>query len=134
MQNEKKMTKYVKYDYIINEMIDDVNKSIKNLEAVIAGQKELIDYLEKANNIKFTGFIKQLENANKQYTQQIKILQHRLNCVEVIKSMLTDFAEVSFILAMLLEAFGIANKEAKSIEEREKNKEDVEEFSTKYFA
>lgn len=48
--------------------------------------------------------------------------------------MLTDFAEVSFILAMLLEAFGIANKEAKSIEEREKNKEDVEEFSTKYFA
>lgn len=134
MQNEKKTTKYVKYDYIINEMIDDINKSIKNLEAVIAGQKELIDYLEKANNIKFTGFIKQLENANKQYAEQIKILQHRLSCVEVIKNMLTDFAEVSFILAMLLEAFGIANKEAKSIEEREKNKEDVEEFSTKYFA
>lgn len=134
MQNEKKTTKYVKYDYIINEMIDDVNKSIKNLETVITGQKELIDYLEKANNIKFTGFIKQLEKANEQYTEQIKILQHRLSCVEVIKNMLTDFAEVSFILAMLLEAFGIVNKEAKSIEEREKNEEDVEEFSTKYFA
>lgn len=134
MQNEKKTTKYVKYDYIINEMIDDVNKSIKNLETVITGQKELIDYLEKANNIKFTGFIKQLEKANEQYTEQIKILQHRLSCVEVIKNMLTDSAEVSFILAMLLEAFGIVNKEAKSIEEREKNEEDVEEFSTKYFA
>lgn len=134
MQNEKKTTKYVKYDYIINEMIDDINKSIKNLEAVITGQKELIDYLEKANNIKFTSFIEQLEKANEQYTEQIKVLQHRLSCVEVIKSMLTDFAEVSFILAMLLEAFGVVNKEAKSIEEREKNKEDVEEFSTKYFA
>ena len=134
MQNEKKTTKYVKYDYFINEMIDDINKSIKNLEAVITGQKELIDYLEKANNIKFASFIEQLKKANEQYAEQIKVLQHRLSCVEVIKSMLTDFAEASFILAMLLEAFGIANKEAKSIEEREKNKEDVEEFSTKYFA
>ena len=134
MQNEKKTTKYVKYDYIINEMIDDVNKAIKNLETVIAGQKELIDYLEKANNIKFTSFIEQLKKANEQYAEQIKVLQHRLSCVEVIKSMLTDFAEASFILAMLLEAFGIVNKEAKAIEEREKNKEDVEEFSTKYFA
>ena len=134
MQNEKKTTKYVKYDYIINEMIDDINKSIKNLEAVITGQKELIDYLEKANNIKFTSFIEQLKKSNEQYAEQIKVLQHRLSCVEVIKSMLTDFAEASFILAMLLEAFGVVNKEAKSIEEREKNKEDVEEFSTKYFA
>lgn len=134
MQNEKKTTKYVKYDYIINEMIDDVNKSIKNLETVIAGQKELIDYLKKANNNKFVGFIKQLEKANEQYTEQIKILKHRLDCVESIKSMLADFTEVSFILAMLLEAFGIANKEAKSIEEREKNKEDIEEFSIKHLA
>ena len=110
MQNEKKTTKYVKYDYIINEMIDDVNKSIKNLETVITGQKELIDYLEKANQVKFTDFIKQLEKANEQYAEQIKVLQHRLNCVEVVKSMLTDSAGVSFILAMLLEAFGIANK------------------------
>ena len=134
MQNENKTTRYVKYDYVINEMIEDMKKSINNVVAIIDGQKELVNYLEKANNKKFNGFIEQLKKANEQYEGQIEILKHRLECAETVRQLMSKFEEVSFILAMLLEAFGIANKEAKSIEEREKNKEDVEEFSTKYFA
>ena len=117
--------KYVKYDYIITEMIDDIMKSIENVDSVITGQTELIEYLKKAENEKFNGFIEQLEKATEQLHDQKRVLEHRLDCANKVKFMLTTAKETSFILAMLLEAFGVANKEAKSLDERADNKEEV---------
>ena len=131
MENGAKTLKYVKYDYIINEMIDDMKKSMLNLQNVIDGQNELISYLEKADNKKFEGFIGELKKSSEQYEKQVKTLAYRLCCIEKVKDCLNEFAEASYMLSMLLEAFGIANKEAKTIEERASNNEDIASLDIK---
>ena len=133
MKNEKKNKKYIKYDYIINEMIIDINKSIENITKISNEQQELIDYLEKSNNEKFNPIINELKAVNKQYKEQINVLTHRLECINAIKE-LADTIITNYVLSMLLEAFGIVNKEGKSIEEREENKEETSDIDCKYFA
>lgn len=134
MKENKLNAKYVRYDYVINEMIDDMTKSIDNINNVIAGQDELIACLEKENNPKFAGFVAQLKKTTEQYKAQLKILEHRLDCTHKIKFMLDLSKDVSFAVAMLLEAFGVVNKEAKTLEEREANKEEIAEINTTYVA
>ena len=133
MKNEKKNKKYIRYDYIINEMIIDINKSIENITKISNEQQELIDYLEKSNNEKFNPNIKELKASNEKYKEQINILSHRLECINAIKE-LADTIITNYVLSMLLEAFGIVNKEGKSIEEREENKEETSDIDCKYFA
>lgn len=133
MKNEKKNKKYIRYDYIINEMIIDINKSIENITKISNEQQELIDYLEKSNNEKFNPVINELKAVNKQYKEQINVLTHRLECINAIKE-LADTIITNYVLSMLLEAFGIVNKEGKSIEEREENKEETSDIDCKYFA
>lgn len=134
MAENKLDAKYVKYDYILDEMINDMTKSIDNINNVIAGQVELVKCLKKEGNPKFEGFIKQLEQTTNQYDGQIKILNHRLECAQKVKFLLGLSKEASFVLAMLLEAFGVANKEAKTLEERDTNKEEIAEINNTYVA
>ena len=134
MAESKLQAKYVKYNYILDEMINDMTTSIENINKVVEGQVELINCLEKENNPKFVGFIEQLKKTTEQYDAQIKILRHRLECCQKVKFLLGLSKEASFMLSMLLEAFGIVNKEAKTVEERELNKEDIKEINTTYVA
>lgn len=134
MAENKLNAKYIKYDYILDEMINDMTKSIENINNVVEGQIELVDCLEKENNPKFAGFIEQLKQTTSQYNAQIKILNHRLECAQKVKFLLGLSKNTSFILSMLLEAFGVANKEAKTLDERAENKEDIEEINTTYVA
>jgi len=134
MKENKIKILFVKYDYIIKEMVDDITKSIENINDVVKGQNELIACLEKENNPRFAGFIEQLKKQNEQYETQKKILAHRLECVNKVEDILSLSKEASFMLAMLLEAFGVVNKEAKTIQERQDNKEDIEEVDITYTA
>lgn len=134
MSENKLQAKYVKYDYILDEMINDMTKSIENISNVVAGQIELVNCLEKESNPKFAGFVEQLKTTTEQYNAQIKILNHRLDCAQKVKSMLELVKETSFILSMLLEAFGVANKDAKTFDERETNKEEISEIDTTHLA
>lgn len=134
MKENKMSKKYVKYDYVINEMIDDMTKSVSNIVDIISGQEELVACLEKENNPKFVGFIEELKKTTKQYKDQMAIINHRLECANKAKALIEHSKEASFILAMLLEAFGVANKEAKTLEEREANKEEIADFDFAYLA
>lgn len=134
MAKAKKTIKYVNYNYVINEMTEDMHKAIQNITDVIQGQTELIDYLKKAENKKFDGFIKELENATIQYNEQLKILNHRVECVNALSDLSKTYVEVNYALALLLEAVGIANRDGKTLQERIDNKEDTEEVNLKYSA
>lgn len=116
-------TKFIDYMYVINEMMTNISKSLDNLSSVIAGQYELIKCLTKENNPKFAGFITQLKKTTNDYQEQLRILTYRLQKFDELKELATS-NENKYITTLLLEAFGIANKDAKTLEERLQNKED----------
>ena len=134
MKKETINEKYVKYEYVLNEMYDDIQASIAKITDVIDGQKELIKVLEDANNSKFNDFLTSLKNTTEQYEKQKKILLYRAECAKKVKAILATSKEANFMLTMLLETLGVVNKDAKSIEERANNKEDVENIDIVYKA
>lgn len=124
-------TKFINYCYVITEMIDDMNKTIDNLNKVVESQVKLVSYLEKSKDKDmFAGFIDELKKANEQYSNQIKILEYRIECAKEVHNS-CESKEVERVLSLLLETFGIANKEAKSLEERLNNNEVAEEVALK---
>ena len=123
MKNDTKSTKFVNYYYFLKEMIDDMASTLRNVEKVVEEQTDLIIYLEKAENKSFDALINQLKQANVQYNEQIKVLKHRIDCLNKVEELEENNKE--YVVSMLLEAFGVLNKEAKTLEERETNNEEI---------
>lgn len=123
MKNDTKSTKFVNYYYFLKEMIDDMASTLQNVEKVVEEQTDLIIYLEKAENKSFDPLINQLKQANVQYNEQIKVLKHRIDCLNKVEELEENNKE--YVVSMLLEAFGVLNKEAKTLEERETNNEEI---------
>jgi len=120
-------TKFINYMYVISEMIEDMKQTISKVQSIVESQTKLIAYLEKSEDKKlFEEFINSLKTANEQYDSQVKVLKHRLECALEVQTACESLVEVRKIVSLLLETFGVANKEAKSIEERIDNKETVE--------
>lgn len=123
MKNDTKSTKFVNYYYFLKEMIDDMASTLQNVEKVVEEQTDLIIYLEKGENKSFDALINQLKQANVQYNEQIKVLKHRIDCLNKVEELEENNKE--YVVSMLLEAFGVLNKEAKTLEERETNNEEI---------
>ena len=127
MNNEQEV-KYVSYDYVIKEIADNMSETINKMKDIVSNQLGLCEYLEKAEEKeKYADFVKNLKDANVKYEEQIKVLTYRLACMNTVKSYL-DKSEYDRFASLLLEALGVANKEGKSLEEREANHETVKEL------
>ena len=128
MNNEQKTVQFINYDYIINELIDSMNEAIEKMKTLVDNQTSLADYLDKAQDKeKYAEFIDNLKKQNNNYEEQIRVLTHRIGCLELVKASLT-VSENEYLVAMLLEAIGVANKEGKTFEERKDNHEEVSEY------
>lgn len=128
MNNEQKTVQFINYDYIINELIDSMNEAIEKMKTLVDNQTSLADYLDKAQDKeKYAEFIDNLKKQNNNYEEQIRVLTHRIGCLELVKASLT-VSENEYLVAMLLEAIGVANKEGKTLEERKDNHEEVSEY------
>ena len=128
MNNEQKTVQFINYDYIINELIDSMNEAIEKMKTLVDNQTSLADYLDKAEDKeKYAEFIDNLKKQNNNYEEQIRVLTHRIGCLELVKASLT-VSENEYLVAMLLEAIGVANKEGKTLEERKDNHEEVSEY------
>ena len=128
MNNSNKSTKFVNYFYVIKEMSEEVEKTTENLKTVIEGQEKLVNYLEASEDkAMFEGFINELKKGTENYKEQLRVLTYRL---DITKTIISEFSDIKSMLlvSLLLEAIGAANKEAKTIEERESNKEDTEDY------
>ena len=125
MNNGQKTVQFINYDYIINELIDSMSEAIEKMKTLVDNQASLADYLDKAKDKeKYSEFIDSLKKQNNNYEEQIRVLAHRIGCLEVVKESLT-VSENEYLVAMLLEAIGVANKEGKTFEERKDNHEEV---------
>ena len=128
MNNGQKTVQFINYDYIINELIDSMNEAIEKMKTLVDNQTSLADYLDKAEDKeKYAEFIDNPKKQNNNYEEQIRVLTHRIGCLEVVKESLT-MSENEYLVAMLLEAIGVANKEGKTLEERKDNHEEVSEY------
>lgn len=125
-QNNK--IKFVNYYYTFKEMIDSISKTIDNINNIVKGQTELVEYLNKSEKKNdFKDFIVQLEESNKEYEKQLPILQYRLDlAMQMDREELNSNDRLRF-MSMLFEIFGLCNKEAKSLEERIANQEEISE-------
>lgn len=126
--NNEQVVKYVSYDYVIKEIADNMSETINKLKDIISNQLGLCEYLEKAEEKeKYADFVKNLKDANVKYEEQIKVLTYRLACMNTVKAYL-DKSYYDRFASLLLEALGVANKDGKSLEEREANHETVKEL------
>ena len=126
--NNEQAVKYVSYDYVIKEIADNMSETINKLKDIVFNQIGLCEYLEKAEEKeKYEDFIKNLKEANDKYNEQIKVLTYRLACMNTVKAYI-DKSEYDRFASLLLEALGVANKDGKSLEEREANHETVKEL------
>lgn len=126
--NNEQAVKYVSYDYVIKEIADNMSETINKLKDIVYNQLGLCEYLEKAEEKeKYADFVKNLKDANVKYEEQIKVLAYRLACMNTVKAYL-DKSDYDRFASLLLEALGVANKDGKSLEEREANHETVKEL------
>lgn len=126
--NNEQVVKYVSYDYVIKEIADNMSETINKMKDIVYNQLGLCEYLEKAEEKeKYADFVKNLKDANVKYEEQIKVLAYRLACMNTVKAYI-DKSEYDRFASLLLEALGVANKDGKSLEEREANHETVKEL------
>ena len=126
--NNEQTVKYVSYDYVIKEIADNMLETINKMKDIVSNQLSLCEYLEKAEEKeKYADFVKNLKDANVKYEEQIKVLTYRIACMNTVKAYI-DKSEYDRFASLLLEALGVANKDGKSLEEREANHETVKEL------
>ena len=116
---------YIDYKYVLEETAESMEKSIDNLSKVINSQTtlcEIVENSEKKEEMK--EFTQGLRLQIAEYNKQKKILDYRLPLLKEVIKYYKD-PEFGYAITLLLEAFGVANKEGKSVEERIENKEDV---------
>lgn len=124
----KKSIEFVNYDYILKEMKESMKTSIENVKKVITQQEELVALIKdnnKEENMK--EFIIGIEEQTKQYKEQLRILNYRLECLTTLLSTIEDTTS-KYVISMLLESIGMANQQAKSLQERKDNKEEIDSF------
>lgn len=119
------MKKFISYLYVLDEYLDEMGKAKFNIEKVIKETYKLISVLKKSEDKDFDALIRESENTIKNYEEQLKVFDYR---IKVFTKLLTKLHNENdeksiFIISQLCESLGIANREAKSMEERIKNGE-----------
>lgn len=119
------MEKFISYLYVLDEYLDEMGKAKFNIEKVIKETRKLVDVLKKSEDKDFDALIRESENTIKNYEEQLKVFDYRTKVFsELLTKLHNENDEKSlFIISQLCEALGIANREAKSIDERIKSGE-----------
>lgn len=120
--------KYISYTYKLKEMLDEMINTKSNIEKVVEQQTKLIVYLEQANDNDYIAVINQLKQNNEKYNSQVKLLQHRIECLRIVEQKLTT-EKLDYVFSLLLEALGLENREGKTVQERIDNHEDYKELN-----
>ena len=124
MENEQKQTKFINYTYMLDEVIDEMERSIENVKEVKLHQNNLLEVIEADEKHDWTGFIKNLKAADEEYDNQIESMKYKLECMKEARKYCKDLS--AYVVSMLLEGLGLANKEHKSVEDRMNEKvEDI---------
>lgn len=97
------------YLYRLEEMKDEMEKSLANMEEVISKQNHLADTLSKLNDPAFDELVEGIKNQNKNFDEQILKLnerkKHLMFCIELGK----EDKSYEDIINHLILAFGIFN-------------------------
>lgn len=124
MENEQKQTKFINYTYMLDEVIDEMERSIENVKEVKLHQNNLLEVIEADEKHDWTDFIKNLKEADEEYDKQVESMKYKLKCMKEARKYCKDLS--AYVVSMLLEGLGLANKEHKSVEDRMNEKvEDV---------
>lgn len=124
MENEQKQTKFINYTYMLDEVIDEMERSIENVKEVKLHQSNLLEVIEADEKHDWTDFIKNLKAADEEYDNQIESMKYKLECMKEARKYCKDLS--AYVVSMLLEGLGLANKEHKSVEDRMNEKvEDI---------
>lgn len=124
MENEQKQTKFINYTYMLDEVIDEMERSIENVKEVKLHQNNLLEVIEADEKHNWTDFIKNLKEADEEYDKQVESMEYKLKCMKEARKYCTDIS--AYVVSMLLEGLGLANKEHKSVEDRMNEKvEDI---------
>lgn len=120
MANEEKSVTYVNYGYKFTEMIDEIDTSIENANAVNAQQFELIVLLENSDKKeKFKEFIESLKGQTNDILNQVNKLKFRRQCLKEVEELCKTNPAASYAVSMLLEGLGLENQECKTVQERQ---------------
>lgn len=112
--------KEINYNYFLDELIENHKAGIDNVNKVINDEIKLKNFIidNRKNKNDFKELVDNIDSKIKEYSNQNRIIQYRLDKLNEIKSDLN-----SYQISLVLQAFGLANKEGKSLEDRIKNKE-----------
>lgn len=125
------MEKFIDSSFILDEMKEEMDKTVDNVLKVKESIIKLNNILKESEDKDFEILIKENENNLKNYDEQIKILRYRISCIDKILNELLvhgkdeTYKSILYVINLVLESFGISNKDAKTIEERIKNNERV---------
>lgn len=119
------MKKFINYKYVLDELVENMSKAIDQSNKVIKETGEFIEFIKKYDKEeKFKNIISSFDEQTTHYKEQVRIMTYR---VELAKEILKELDDKNYLhlACMIFEVLGVANKDAKTLLEREKNKEDI---------
>lgn len=117
--------KFINYDYVLTEMLEEMISSITQMEKGIKAQELILNSINKNLESKeVKDFITYTQESLNRVKSQLAVLKHRKECLERVFTYIKQ-SHREDILSLILEGFGLANVEGKTLEEREKNKEEI---------
>lgn len=93
--------------YRLQEMADEMNKSIYNVKKIIEEQELLIKVLKKTKNGKLERFIKDSEEQVKHLNNQVMIMEKRHLFVDSVCVKCNEDEEIRKIVNQLLAGLGV---------------------------
>ena len=93
--------------YRLDEMADEMEQSILNVKKVLENQKQLVDYVAKAENNMFEALVNELNMSNSNLEGQVSTMTERHDLlVEVVEACRND-ENVKNVVNKLLSALGV---------------------------
>lgn len=93
--------------YRLDEMADEMEQSILNVKKVLENQRQLVDYVAKAENNMFEPLVNELNMSNSNLDGQINVMNTRHDLlVEVVEACRND-ENVKDVVNKLLNALGV---------------------------
>lgn len=93
--------------YRLDEMTDEMEQSILNVKKVLENQKQLVDYVAKAENNMFEALVNELNMSNSNLEEQVSTMTKRHDLlVEVVETCRND-ENVKDVVNKLLSALGV---------------------------
>ena len=97
------------YTYLFEETIEDIKKTISNVNEVIKNQDILIEVIKNSNKFELNDLMNQLINTNDNYKLQIEKLNFKIEKIEVLINKMKELNSNKEMVALIIETFGLFN-------------------------